>query len=274
MRDLACVSDLVLDRLWAGELASDESVALHAHAARCERCGARLTEYEAFLKQAPSFAAHAAQLGRPHEGPADAPAAARLGTPVAPFEAAAAASTASAAATAVRSIPRRPSRLRTALVVGGGLLSCAAALMLLVRPLSPGPHERSKGAPHIGYFIKRDGRVSFGRPGQRLREGDLLRFTVSSDRARYLALIDHDPQGARVYYPAGSHAVKVGIGNAVALDFSVELDDSLGPERIYAVFCAETFALEPLRAELARHGELSPPPGCTLDVTEIRKGAP
>src|SRR3954467_10481367 len=108
MRDLACVSDLVLDRLWAGELASDESAALHAHAARCERCGARLTEYEAFLKQAPSFAAHASQPGAPHEGPGAAPAAARLGMPVAPFEAAAVAPTASAAVPAVRSMRRRP----------------------------------------------------------------------------------------------------------------------------------------------------------------------
>ena len=261
MRELNCVSDLALDEWSAGELSPAEAAQLHAHLLQCARCREQRAEYEreraAFLEVAPSIAAQAALLGR-----ADATASSRM------------------TADAIRdpASPRRSRavarpRWRPAAWLGAALAAAAAVALVALGTPASSPGTRSKGPPHVDFFVKRGARVARGRAGQLLRAGDLLRFTVSSDRARYLALFDRDAHGARVYYPGGRHAAALRPGSAVPLDFSIELDDSLGPEHIYAVFCPEPFALEPLRGELARAGELSAPDGCQLDVLEIRKEA-
>jgi len=254
MRELSCVSDLGLNEWRAGELSPARAAEVEAHlrqCARCRECDAdREREHQAFLDAVPSFAALAASLGRPDVNtlvslPSDA---ARLPPPVA-----------------------KRARLRS-LGWLGAAMSAAALLVWFGRP-EVAPGTRAKGAPQIDFFVKRGARVIRREPEQLLRAGDLLRFTVFSDRPRYLALLDHDPHGARIYYPEGQLAKLQSAGWAVPLDFSVELDDSVGPERIYAVFCPEAFAVEPLRAELARAGELRPPDGCQLDAIEIRKEA-
>jgi hypothetical protein len=247
MRELTCASDLVLEAWAAGELSETRAAEVQAHVQGCERCSGRhamhLRERAEFLEAAPSFEAHASLIGRTIE--------------LAP---------AKAAKTA------RPQMRRVAAWAGGALSACAT-LWLMLRPGVEALETRSKGVAHVEYYVKRGSHVHRGAPRERLRAGDQLRFTYSSDGSRFFALLDVDSRGARVYYPSGTRAVALAAGSAVPLDFGIELDDSVGVERIYAVFCAEPFELESLRAELARSGELRAPAGCQIDVTEIEKEA-
>lgn len=248
MRELTCASDLVLEAWAAGELSEARAAEVQGHVQRCARCSGRhalhLRERAEFLEAAPSFEAHASLIGRP------------------------ALELASAEGMKVARLP-----IRRATVWAGGALSACAVLWLMLRPGVETLETRSKGAAHVAYYVKRGAHVHRGALREPLRAGDQLRFTYSSDRARFFALLDVDSRGARVYYPSGTRAIALAAGSAVPLDFGIELDDSVGSERVYAVFCPEPFELEPLRAELARSGELRAPSGCQIDITEIEKEA-
>jgi hypothetical protein len=241
MRDLnlpsGCVSDLVLDEWMTGELDAARGTQVESHLEHCPRCKDRRAVFaeaqRAFLDAAPSFDAHAAHVGRR----------ARPG---------------------LRATRRWP-------WLGAALAASMIALLALWPATEPS--TRSKGGPHIGFFVKRGDRVTSGQSGEAVRPGDRLRFTYSSDRARYLALFNRDRRGAAIYYPSGTQAAHVAAGSGVALDFSIELDDSLGPERIYAVFCPSPFELEPMRTALMRSSDLAAPAGCHIDIAEITKEA-
>lgn len=236
--DDACVSDLELDEWFSGELDADAEANAAAHFATCVRCAARRSalqrEREAFLAAAPSFDAHARLLaGEPH-----AP---------------------------------RPARTRT--WIGAAVLAAAAAMLIALLPMRDRLATRSKGGPHLGFFVKRGAQVSHGSSGEAVQPGDLVRFTYSSERERYLALFNLDARRASVYFPAGAMAMPVRAGVDVALDFSVELDAELGAEHVYALFCARPFALEPLRAQLQAAQHLDAPPDCEIDSIALVKEA-
>jgi hypothetical protein len=147
------------------------------------------------------------------------------------------------------------------------------AALLVVWTGSPSEVTRSKGAPHVTWFVKRGEQVQRGRTGETLYPGDSLRFVYSSDAPRFLALFNLDAREASVYYPSTPDALRVRAGNEVALDFSVELDALLGTERVYAMFCEETFRLEPLRAALFETGRLPERAGCRSEMITLRKVA-
>lgn len=258
MQDLTssgCASDLRIDEALAGELPGAARAQLDDHLERCAHCRARYdgiaAEREAFLTAAPTFEALAERR---------------------------------AAA---------PRRARGPWVGGvGGVVGAAAGLavaavvFLSIRAPAP-PHgdalrgseagnpvasaTRSKGGPRLGLFIKRGARVTPGQSGARVRPGDRVRFTYSSSRPRYFGLLNLDARRASVYYPSGGEAARVAAGSAIPLDFSVELDDTLGSERVFGVFCDAPFALEPLRRALDDKGGLQAPAGCAVDVVELRK---
>jgi len=249
-----CVSNLLLDEWLAQELAPADEARVHQHVRGCAACSARRDQRVraagAFLAQAPTFGEHARQ---------HAPGPARRG---------------------------RSERPRRARWLGlGALVAAAAGVSLWVGRPGVGGLEarpdadavaqaRSKGTARIGFFVKRGERVTRGGAADVLRAGDLLRFTYSVDRASYLALIDVDGRGASVYFPAGSaRAAAIAPGVDVPLDFSVELDQTPGEERVHAVFCPRAFALEPVRASLAR-GRSPELAGCSLDTLVLRKAGP
>jgi hypothetical protein len=104
--------------------------------------------------------------------------------------------------------------------------------------------------------------------------GDQLRFTYSSARAAYLAVLGHDARAASVYFPSGESAVRVESGRDLPLDFSLELDAQLGEEQLYVVLCPSQYALSPLRAELEASGQLRGATGCLVERITLRKEAP
>jgi hypothetical protein len=111
-----------------------------------------------------------------------------------------------------------------------------------------------------------------GGPGEHLRPGDQLRFTATLERPKHLAILSRDARGvASVYYPAGAVTTALAAGADIALENSVELDDALGEERIFAVFCDAAIEVEELRSTLERTGDIQAGPGCTLDRSAFVK---
>jgi hypothetical protein len=235
------VSDLELDQLLGDTAEPGERMRVRAHLEACVRCGERastlLRQRAAFLERMPSWQALRAQ----HSA----------------------------------SLPvERPRRL--ARVWRGRVLAAVAATVGVMILSLTGPESRTelrrKGGPRLGAYIKRGEHVTRAEDGARVRPGDFVRFTYSSERPLHFALFNRDAQRASTYFPEqGSTTSLVAAGRDVALDFSIRLDEQLGQERVYGLFCAKPQALAPLRAALQNTGELPQLPDCRVDVLTLDK---
>jgi len=163
----------------------------------------------------------------------------------------------------------------------GAALALAAGFLLFlgVRPDrgSESAHgTRTKGSERIGFIVRRGERVFDGSDGERVYPGDQLRFVAITQEPRHVAILSWDAAGvASVYYPtAATHARRLTAAESGPLDGAVELDATLGRERLFGVFCDAPFEVEPLRAALERQKTLVPPFGCQLDELEIVKEQP
>lgn len=163
-------------------------------------------------------------------------------------------------------------RRRRSFIAGGLAVAAMAAAALLVVFGTPS-ETRLKGQPSIGFYVKRGDHVRESDGMISLRPGDLLRFTYTSDRDRYFALFDRDPRSASIFYPQGQRAMLLRAGRDVPLQFSVELDDTPGVETVHALFCSESFELEPLRAALEQTRRLPVPAGCHEDTRTLNREA-
>lgn len=215
----ACLSELVLDEWSACELSPEQEQRCEAHLAGCAACRARKLALEqanaTFYSEAPSFPALKRLAPKPK--PARKLAAVRwLSAPL--------------------------------------LAACAALAFIAVRqPDQPTPpaETRGKGAPRIGYYVKRGDAVTRGESATAVYPHDAVRFVYSADRAYYLAIFSADASGVGVYFPNGRTAQQVAAGQDIALDFSVVLDNTLGRERVTALFCPEAFEIEPVQGALS-----------------------
>ncbi|MGK3985504.1 DUF4384 domain-containing protein [Sorangium sp. So ce136] len=250
-RPEGCLSELRLDELTAGQLDAAAVQEARAHVAGCSRCAARLSGIEA---ERASFAASPPPLRLDRGAPPD------------------------------RAAQRaRWSRRWLAPAAASALAAAAAGLLFFRFGAAPHPDagmaerpgERVKGAERIGFYVKRGGSVLPGGAGERLLPGDAIQFTYSSAEARYLVILSVDGASqASVYYPSGPVAARIEPGRDVLLPQSTVLDDTLGTERIFGLFCSEALAVEPLRAALAAHPDAPPvPPGCDVDALTAEKVA-
>ncbi|MDD9932601.1 MAG: DUF4384 domain-containing protein [Myxococcales bacterium] len=247
-----CVSDLTLDRWLAEEEPTEaQDASAQAHLSSCARCALRLQEMtasrEAFLRRQPSWQGLRAAHGG---GPAAAPS---------------------------RSGERDGDRRRRALRWGAlGGLAAAALVWIALLPGVPEPlldGVRTKGRGSIGAYVKRGDHVSRVVDGDVVRPGDRLRFVYSTTEPVHFGLLHHDGVTASIHYPLATDAAVARPGRDVPLGFSVRLDAAGRHERLFGLFCSEPVALEPLRAELERTGQLAPPAGCQVDALALRKGA-
>lgn len=235
----ACHSALRLDRWMAGELPAAEAEDLSAHVARCARCreaAASLAEARDRTVLPPLRAARSAAI--PRRAPRWLP-------------------------------PSLPRSLRwSALAVG---LAAAAALVIRAPRIRPDLHfglgdARLKGSsPALGMYVQHGDVVRRAGPGERVAPGDAVRFAVTLREPAYVAVLTLDPVGkASVYYPAGALAEPVNPGADVALPLATRLDQTVGEERVFGLFCDRPVELEPVRARLGALASGFVPPGCQV----------
>lgn len=244
-RTAACASDLRLDAWLAGELEEPAHTELMAHAVGCVRCRVR---QQSLARARERFAATPAAI-----------------TP----------------AWLERERAERPvgSARRWGAAAFAVLATLAAAATLALLPKREPEGDRIKGGEHVSFFVKRGDAVQRGARKQSVQPGDKLRFAYTAMGPRYLAILSIDAANkASVYYPAaeraGARAALIGPGVEVPLASAVELDDVLGEEHVFALFCEMPQALAPLLAQLrATPHTLRPPPGCSLDELLLTKEA-
>lgn len=231
------LSDFAIDALVADEAADENRERQRTHLATCDKCRARL---DSATKDAAQFARAA---------------------PVLMFS-------------RKKKVNRTP-----VLFAVASALALAAGVMLFVRS-RPSPDEgalttRLKGGSHIGFFVKRGDVVTTGTSGARVQPGDALRFTYGATKESHLAILSVDgAKNVSVYFPDAPTAAPIAPGVDHALPSSTVLDDTLGHETIYALFCDSPIALEPVRARLAAAPGRAPVvEGCTVDTLTIDKDA-
>ncbi len=257
-----CLSDLRLDQLLSGELDRVLARAAEAHCAECSLCRSRhrqlAQDRDSFVTAVPPFEALM------HRPPArqHADAASRAAAP-------------------------------RWLGYAGGLAAAAVlALVIGLEQRGQGPVEspisgevepgeagqtRTKGSGEaLGFVVRRGERVFVGEPGQTLHPGDRLRFTLTSERAVYLGIWGIDARGlVSAYHPPGAELSRVPAGRRQALPNAVELDDTLGEERLVAVFCTSRVGSAEVAAAIqAAPGAPRLPKGCTHETLSIVKALP
>jgi hypothetical protein len=220
-----CLSDLVLDRLVAGELArTPEGTAAETHVAECARCSGRLATLRSSVE---NFASEVFLPGLVQQTAANV----------------------------------RRARLVRAGSILAGAVAMAAGILVVMRPEPPAvtakdpvlSGERTKGGLSLTVVVKTSqGQIEEVLPGGTLSPGDAIRFVVGSDARGHIALvgIDAAPR-VSAYVPDGDSAMIVEKGPPRALPGSIVLDDTLGPERLLLLRCDQPFEVARL-VEAAR----------------------
>lgn len=244
------VSDLTWDRLHAGQL--DDALADRArgHAAACASCEARR-----------------AQLAAAHERFASAPPPLRAAHPMRALRAAVA--------------THRWRTVAPALVLA---LAAAVAIVLawprrgaLGTTVAHGDHRaatRYKGGFAVTAFAGRDGDAVPLGAGDPIFPADRLQLSYSAERAGHLAVLSIDgAERASVYFPTDSATTwPAPAGHHITLPASTELDDVLGNERLWIVFCDRAQSLAPLVGLLTDGGVAAQPPeGCEVQRIGLTK---
>ncbi|MCA1663680.1 MAG: hypothetical protein LC659_05335, partial [Myxococcales bacterium] len=130
---------------------------------------------------------------------------------------------------------------------------------------------RSKGSVGFGFYVKHGDDVRLADPDENVAPGDALRFFYTAPEGTRLAIVSVDPAGrASVYHPAGDQLAPVGAAHQQLLDESIVLDDSVGTEQLYALFCDRDQPSAPLLRAVAEGR--APPDGCRASAGPFTKG--
>lgn len=222
----SCPSELVLDRLFVGEL---DDAGVRTHVETCTRCTARVEEREAVSATFATdvgidmrVAATARTLGATHR--------------------------------------------RRWLAIAGAAVAAAAAVVFIVLPRDPAPETeaptvRRKGGVSMGLVARHlDGRIETLTSPAELAPGEAIQFQISTATSGFLAVIGVDAaQVVTPYAPAQlGAALPLAAGRDQLLDGSIVLDETLGPERIFAILCKDELSMEMIvagaRSALTRAG--------------------
>ena len=203
LRDESCLSDLVLDRIVAGEPPVRPSPsAIELHLGSCAACSARLDQ----LRQERVLAEPLLAAGRRRH----------------------------------RLAQRRRVWLTAAPVL---FAVAATLLLLLMPRMREHLPERMKGGSGAALLLDvavrhADGKVETLQPNGRVRPGDMVRFIVSTARPGHLVILGLDAAGKVSVYVADGEAPRpIERGTRQVMPGSIVLDDTLGAERLVALEC-------------------------------------
>ncbi len=259
-RSASCLSDLTLDRLRVGELSEASQADARRHLTHCSRCESRLAAIDADAAEA-----SLAPLSLPATTAGPSPGERRRTWRVA-------AMTMVAAAAVVLVVwPRGEMGSDSDAPSTAPSIDDGATV---AEPSTAGTQAKGSG-PRLHLYVRREGAVVESTALEHWRPGDVLGFTYSCSQSLHLAVLGRDALGTvGVYYPSGPTAAPVEPGDDVAFGDGIELDDTLGEEVVYGVFCARAVAVEELRVAVERAREQPVlPPGCSLVTISADKRA-
>ncbi|MBI4816739.1 MAG: hypothetical protein HY791_10800 [Deltaproteobacteria bacterium] len=122
-----------------------------------------------------------------------------------------------------------------------GLAALAASAVLFVRSPSG---LRTKGSDfELGFFVRHGEGVRRGVDGEVVSVGDQLRFIYSAKLPGEVAIVSIDPANElSIYHPSGSETSTLAlVGKDSLVANAIELDDSVGTERLIGIHCARRF---------------------------------
>ncbi|MGA9521184.1 MAG: DUF4384 domain-containing protein [Myxococcaceae bacterium] len=198
----ACLSNLALDRLLAGELdGQEQGKSARAHLELCSECSARYRELTARQAGFPQEVWVAGEVAR------------------------------------AKRRTRGPQLWRVAGPTLG--LAAAAALLLVVVPQVEEGSERIKGGLSLRVFKRNTaGAVTELASGESAAAGDQLRLEVGTPRMGYVRVVGIDSAGhVTVYYPEKGEEIATAPIGKTMLPGSIVLDDTAGTERLVALLC-------------------------------------
>lgn len=139
---------------------------------------------------------------------------------------------------------RSPRRYWRRLLPALGVAAAAAAAWLLIAPVERQPDLMTKGDTTLSIFVARDAGPTTVDGKTRLHPGDRIRFVLRPAGQRYAVIASLDGAGrTTVYHPyGGKESAELASGPRVEIPGSIVLDESPGPERIFAVLAARPFA--------------------------------
>lgn len=234
-RPPGCITDLMFDAWFAGELPTELEPSMENHVFRCDRCRSRratlAVDRSAFLAQRPNYVASPHQLARRHKR-----------------------------------------TLFTGVAVGAAALG---AIVVLAREPDESAGVPAAAATDLSFMIERGAGSIPGMRGQDVRVGDRIRFEYSTQTPAYLAIYGLDAHGSvHLYHPQTELAAPVGAGAHIPLTESIPVDGVLGTERVFALFCDAAFPVVEPQRTLEVQRSLAPSPGCDVSVTEWDKANP
>lgn len=133
-----------------------------------------------------------------------------------------------------------------------------------------------KGDPTLEVFASRGGGDAFAVTRDvALKPEDRIRFVVNPAGGRYLLVVSRDGAGAiSVYYPFGAtQSAAVKSNTKAELPGAVELDATLGDERLFAIFSNEPVTASTVESALQAGGALQLP-GARVVEKHFTKAAP
>lgn len=166
-------------------------------------------------------------------------------------------------------------RKRAVWIAAAAAVAAAAVLILVVRPRSD-PEERTKGGgPDLVLAAGRESNLVPVSSGDVVRAGDSLQAAYTSTRDGYGAVIARDgAAGVFAYVPSSGDAMlALPAGENRSFPQSTRLDDVVGRELVFVVWCERPHTVSPLLDQLRATGDIVAPDGCTLRRVELTKQA-
>lgn len=152
------------------------------------------------------------------------------------------------------------------------VLAAAAAVVLLVRARPPDSGTRIKGGG-VQLMIEAGPRDALAvvASGDRIHPDDYLQVRYSAKTDGFGAVLSRDGAGSvSVYVPAsGGDMVALPAGELQPFPESTRLDDVLGDERVFVVWCPTQHALQAWIAEIQAKNDLQTE--CTLRRIDLVK---
>jgi len=291
-----CPSDLLLDRLDAGELGEAEASSLATHVARCQTCAARMADIQA----SPPYPAEdrlvrALDLRRRlRERKAES------GLPAWWRRFAWIPTAVTALLAVVLGVTLYSVRSQLGTTGGDGAWSGDGARLGTTggdgawsgdgargdgargdtgaeQKAGEAGQYRVKGpAETLGVFVKRGDAVRRAESGDSFRPGDHVQFSYFSGSPGFVAVFGLDPKKTTRYVPqAGTEPVRVAAGKDTLLEPAIRLDATLGAELVVALFCPYPFDVAEMERNLSDTQGTAPfqaPADCRAVLFRMEKG--